>query len=29
MKQDYEEASRNEEEIGILINENEKLQRCS
>jgi hypothetical protein len=29
MKQNYEEASRNEEEIGILINENEKLQRCS
>jgi hypothetical protein len=29
MRQNYEEASRNKEEIGILINENEKLPRCS
>ncbi len=29
MRQNYEGASRNEEEMGIVINENEKLQRCS
>lgn len=29
MRQNYEGASRNEEVMGILINENEKLQRCS
>ena len=29
MRQSFEEASRNEPEMGILINENEELQRCN
>ena len=29
MRQNFEGASKNEEEMGILINENEKLQRCN